>query len=123
MEWGLIIVTGDKIITPGAIVQLVFLARLATAEDFTEKKEGSTMDTSSDESDIDEDDVDILIGRKRSHNDGEPVAIPLAHAPYFPIVRLLPPFSTHSDSFRNTNLDGGLSLLTRAGIESSFTQP
>jgi translocation protein SEC63 len=31
-----------------------------------------------------EKDVDILIGRKRAHNDGEPVPIPLAHVPYFP---------------------------------------
>jgi len=79
-------VTGDKIVTPGAIVQLIFSARLATPEDFDSKINGNrtTSEPSSDDSDVDEDDVDILIGRKRSHNDGEPVPIPLAHVPYFP---------------------------------------
>jgi translocation protein SEC63 len=80
-------VTGDKIVTPGAIVQLVFSARLATPKDFDAKANGNgsaSSEPSSDDSDVDEDDVDILIGRKRSHNDGEPVPIPLAHVPYFP---------------------------------------
>jgi translocation protein SEC63 len=78
-------VTGDKIVTPGAIVKLVFSARLATPKDFDAKANGngSTSEPSSDDSDV-EDDVDILIGRKRAHNDGEPVPIPLAHVPYFP---------------------------------------
>ena len=79
--------TGDKIITPGAIVQLVFTARLATEKDYIKGlKSDSTTETPSDDSDVDEDDVDILIGRKKSHNDGDPVPIPLAHAPYFPLV-------------------------------------
>jgi hypothetical protein len=83
----LIAVSGDKIVTPGAIVQLVFTARLATEKDYVKGlKSGSTTEASSDDSDIDEDDVDILIGRKKSHNDGDPVPIPLAHAPYFPLV-------------------------------------
>ena len=87
----LIAVTGDKIITPGAIVQLVFTARLATEKDYMKGlKSGSTTEGSSDDSDIDEDDVAILIGRKKSHNDGDPVPIPLAHAPYFPLVPRLP---------------------------------
>jgi translocation protein SEC63 len=81
-------VTGDKIVTPGAIVKLVFSARLATPKDFDAKtnSNGSTSsEPSSDNSDVEEeDDVDILIGRKRAHNDGEPVPIPLAHVPYFP---------------------------------------
>lgn len=82
---------GDKIITPGAIVQLVFTTRLATEKDFMKGvKSNSTTETSSDESDIDEDDVDILIGRKKSHNDGHPVPVPLAHAPYFPLVSPYP---------------------------------
>jgi hypothetical protein len=80
-------VTGDKIVTPGAIVQLVFTTRLATEKDYAQGvKPGSNAESSSDDSDIEEDDVDILIGRKKSHNDGNPVPIPLAHSPYFPLV-------------------------------------
>jgi len=80
-----ILVTGDKIITPGAIVQLVFTARLATEKDYSEKPESNSPEPSSEDSDI-EDDINVLIGRKKSHNDGVPVTIPLAHAPYFPLV-------------------------------------
>jgi len=86
------IVTGDKIVTAGAIVQLVFTTRLATENDYktTPVKPVSPGESSSDDSDIEEDDVDILIGRKKSHNDGEPVPIPLTHAPYFPLVLTYP---------------------------------
>jgi hypothetical protein len=81
------LVPGDKIITPGAIVQLVFTARLATEKDIqSPTTEKSTTETLKDDSDVDEDDVDILIGRKKAHRDGDPEPIPLAHAPYFPIV-------------------------------------
>lgn len=80
-------VTGDKLVTPGAIVQLVFTARLATEKDHLQgAKANSVTESSSDDSDVEEDDIDILIGRKKSHNDGDPVPIPLAHAPYFPLV-------------------------------------
>jgi len=80
-------VTGDKIVTPGAIVQLVFTTRLATEKDYTKATSLiSTGDSSSEDSDIEEDNVDILIGRKTSHNDGDPVPIPLVHAPHFPLV-------------------------------------
>ena len=83
----LMAVSGDKIITPGAIVQLIFTARLATEKDYMKGlKPNSTTEASSDDSDIDEDDVDTLIGRKKLHNDGDAVPIPLAHAPYFPLV-------------------------------------
>jgi hypothetical protein len=41
---------------------------------------------SSDDSDVDEDDVDVLIGRKKAHKDGDPQPLPLAHIPYFPLV-------------------------------------
>jgi hypothetical protein len=83
----LVEVTGDKIVMPGAIVQLVFSASLATPTNFDSKANGkgsTSSEPSSDDSDVEEDDVDILIGRKRSPNDGEPVPIPLAHVPYFP---------------------------------------
>jgi len=85
----LTIVTGDKIITPGAIVQLVFTTRLATEKDY---KAGavSPVESSSDDSDVGEDDVDILIGRKKAHNDGEPAPTPLTHAPHFPLVSTYP---------------------------------
>src|SRR5271169_2429900 len=83
--WLLKIVTGDKIVTPGAIVQLVFTTRLATEKDYLAEPKASSPESSSEESDIEED-VDVLIGRKKSHNDGDPVPIPLAHAPYFPLV-------------------------------------
>ena len=109
---------GDKIITPGAIVQLVFTTRLATEKDFMKGvKSNSTTETPSDESDIDEDDVDILIGRKKSHNDGHPVPIPLAHAPYFPLVS---PFPKRNSYFRNINLDGGHSSLIHEVTKSLF---
>ena len=39
----------------------------------------------SDNSNIDEDDIDTLIGRKKSPNDDEVVST-LAHAPFFPLV-------------------------------------
>src|SRR5271154_5274834 len=100
------IVTGDKIVTAGAIVQLVFTTRLATENDYktTPVKPVSPGESSSDDSDIEEDDVDILIGRKKSHNDGEPVPIPLAHAPYFPLVASPPSLTLIN---RSTNLVGG----------------
>ena len=81
-------VTGDKIVTPGAIVQLVFTTRLATEKDYVAEPKAPSPESSSEDSDIEED-VDILIGRKKSHNDGDPVPIPLAHAPYFPLVLAL----------------------------------
>jgi|SRR5579859_5322688 len=97
-------VPGDKIVTPGAIVQLVFTTRLATEKDYlpTATKPDVLGDSSSDDSDI-EDDVDVLIGRKRSYNDGEPTPIALAHAPYFPQVQ---PIAYRPD-MRNTNRGGG----------------
>lgn len=81
--------TGDKIITPGAIVQLVFTTRLATDKDYRSDGVKPTSDTndslsSGSESDNEEEDVDILIGRKKRQNDGTPTPLPLAHAPYFP---------------------------------------
>ena len=82
-------VTGDDIVTPGAIVQLIFTARRATKKDFEDGLK-STTDICNDDSDADEDDVEVLIGRKKAHNDGDPVPQPLAHAPYFPLVHPLP---------------------------------
>jgi hypothetical protein len=116
------IVMGDKIVTAGAIVQLVFTTRLATENDYktTSIKPISPGESSSDDSDIEEDDVDILIGRKKSHNDGEPVPIPLTHAPYFPLVLTYPP-SNLTDP-RNTSLAGGLSSQTAEQIESLSIQ-
>ena len=83
-------VTGDKIITPGSIVQLVLTTRLASEKDYMTEPKTDATESSSEDSDIEED-VDILIGRKKAHNDGAPVPIPLAHAPYFPLVN--PPYS------------------------------
>jgi hypothetical protein len=107
----LTIVVGDKIVTPGAIVQLVFTTRLATEQDYTKaasSKPISTKESSSSDSDGEqEDDIDILIGRKKSHNDGSPVPIPLVHAPHFPLV---PPPSPHcANIVRNINPAGGRS--------------
>jgi len=82
------VVPGDKIVTPGAIVQLIFTARLATEKDFQSSPltEKPATEPSRDDSDVDEDDVDVLIGRKKAHKDGDPQPLPLAHAPYFPLV-------------------------------------
>ena len=99
----LIIVLGDKIVTPGAIVQLVFSTRLATEKDYNTGLNSDSTTEPSDDSDIDEDNVDILIGRKKTHNDGDPVPIPLTHAPFFPLVSS--PEKTAND--RNINPDGG----------------
>jgi preprotein translocase subunit Sec63 len=83
------LVSGDKIITPGAIVQLVFTTRLATEDDYKTSIKPEVTDTSStDDSDIEEDDVEFLINRKKANLDGDSVVIPLAHAPYFPLVFL-----------------------------------
>jgi hypothetical protein len=74
-------------VTPGAIVQLVFTARLAMEDDYKVGLQSGSFDNSSNEdSEIEEDDVDILIGSKKSHSDGDPVPLALAHAPYFPVV-------------------------------------
>ena len=82
-----LLVTGDKIITPGAIVQLVFTTGLATDNDHYSSPKSPSDDKellSGSESDNEEEDVDILTGRKKRSNDGTPTLIPLAHAPYFP---------------------------------------
>jgi hypothetical protein len=64
----------------------VFTTRLAVEKDYSGGfKSESTLDMS-DNSDIDEDDIDTLIGRKKSPNDGEAVRSTLAHAPFFPLV-------------------------------------
>ena len=54
--------------------------------------------------DADEEDIDVLIGRKKLDDDGEAVASPMAHAPYFPAVHLL---NETILMHRNTNQDGG----------------
>jgi hypothetical protein len=67
---------------------LIFTTRLATREDYANKlsiEPSQQLDTS-DISDVDEDNIDILIGRKKSHEDGEAVKSALVHAPYFPLV-------------------------------------
>ena len=77
--------TGDKIVTPSAIVQLVFTTRLATENDHkSPKSESQTVVNDND--DTDDEDIDVLIGRKDLHKDNASVPVPVAHAPYFPQV-------------------------------------
>jgi hypothetical protein len=80
-------VTGDKIVTPSAIVQLVFTTRLATEKDHRSKSDPQPV--ANDNEDTDDEDLDVLIGRKDLHKDNASVPIPMAHAPYFPQVSLL----------------------------------
>jgi hypothetical protein len=81
-------VTGDKIVTPSAIVQLVFTTRLATEKDHRSSK-SDPQPVANDNEDTDDEDLDVLIGRKDLHKDNASVPIPMAHAPYFPQVSLL----------------------------------
>src|ERR1700736_4352084 len=81
------LVPGDEIVTPGAIVQLVFSVRLAIEQDYSMTENSNTsVELPVNETNIEEDDVDILIDQRSSLNDGKLVPIPLAHAPYFPLV-------------------------------------
>ena len=109
----LIRVPGDKIVTPAAIVQLVFETRLATEQDYQSGlKRQSKTESTKDDSDEDEADIDILIGRKK-RDDGEPVPMPLAHAPYFPFVRRS--FMRYLTR-RSINLVGGLFWLIQGRV-------
>ena len=78
--------TGDKIVTPGAIVQLTFTTRLATPKDYSNLTPNSIEESSKDHPDVDEDEHDVSGATKKSSNDGNASPIPLAHAPYFPLV-------------------------------------
>ena len=77
--------TGDKIVTPSAIVQLIFTTRLATEKDHRSPKSDSQTVVNNND-DTDDEDIDVLIGRKDLHRDNDLVPIPMAHAPYFPEV-------------------------------------
>src|ERR1700738_2614179 len=77
------LVPGDEIVTPGAIVQLVFSVRLAIEQDYS-MTENSNTSVELPETNIEEDDVGILIDQRPTLNDSK--LVPLAHAPYFPLV-------------------------------------
>ena len=72
---------------------MVFTTRLATEKDHQSPKSETptTVVAENKEEDIDEEEIDVLIGRKKLHNDGDPVPLPMAHAPYFPEVHIPPP--------------------------------
>lgn len=65
-------------------MQLIFTARLATQNDYA----NLTIDTSSDDSDVEGDEDSTSVDPNKSRNGGAAVPIPFAHAPYFPIVAL-----------------------------------
>ena len=60
---------------------------MATEQDYSMTENSNTsVELPVNETNIEEDDVDILIDQRSSLNDGKLVPIPLAHAPYFPLV-------------------------------------
>jgi translocation protein SEC63 len=81
-------VAGDKIVTPSAIVELVYTVHLANQEDDSQAPlaDGNASSSPAEDSDVDEDDLDNITGRKKLNNDSDSTPIPLVHAPYFPSV-------------------------------------
>lgn len=75
-------VYGEKQILSSSIVYLYFHVLLQDIRDFT-ATEGDIED-----SDYEEEDVDILIGRKSCKNDGDKQQLPPAHTPFYPEVCL-----------------------------------
>jgi len=109
----LTLVLGDKIITPNALVQVVYTARLATEEDFQKPSSPTENSTKSDAKRPDEDDLEVLLDRKNTIQGEDITPTPLVHAPYFPIV---PPWLYDTSNSRNTNHDGGPSYLSHGTI-------
>jgi len=74
-------VYGEKQILPTSTVYLCFHALLRDTLDFPRAVEAEIED-----SDDEEGDVDILIGRKCHKNDGDSQQLPPAHTPFYPEV-------------------------------------
>jgi hypothetical protein len=75
-------VYGEKQILSSSIVYLYFHALLQDTRDF------KAMEADIEDSDCEEGDVDILIGRKSYKNDGDRQQLPPAHTPFYPEVCL-----------------------------------
>ncbi|GAA5910707.1 hypothetical protein JCM5296_006819 [Sporobolomyces johnsonii] len=76
-------VTGEKIVTPGAIVSFTLKLRLAPPGKATSQPEILNVSKGVDEIEGEEQSIDELIGRRNTKEDGV-VPTPLAHAPHFP---------------------------------------
>jgi hypothetical protein len=73
-------VYGEKQILSSSIVYLYFHALLQDTRDI------KVIEADIEDSDYEEGDVDILIGRKRYKNDGDRQQLPPAHTPFYPEV-------------------------------------
>jgi translocation protein SEC63 len=80
-------VTGEKIVTPGAIVSFTLKLRLTPPGQVVEKSEVFDVSKTNDDIEGDEQSVEELIGRRSKKEEGI-VPTPLAHAPHFPKVRI-----------------------------------
>jgi hypothetical protein len=80
-------VPGELDITPKSKITFSFYAHLRDNEDLTPPSDMEAMGWPASQSDSEDDDLAILLGRKRRKNAGDTACLPAAHLPHYPEVR------------------------------------